>query len=126
MNSRLVSLIFRFGWKFPYIRILSSRRVVILLYHGISKAEDPNSISAAIFEQHISLLQQHFAIADPERLSERRTPYERIRVLLTFDDGFRNHAEVVAPILKKHRVPALFFISSRHSMTGKYLWFSYF
>ena len=44
---------------------------------------------------------------------------------LTFDDGFGNNAEVVAPILRKYRVPALFFVSSRHSTPGKYLWFSY-
>jgi peptidoglycan/xylan/chitin deacetylase (PgdA/CDA1 family) len=46
-------------------------------------------------------------------------------VLLTFDDGFRNNAEVVAPILRRHGVPAVFFVSSRHAMPGKYLWFTY-
>jgi peptidoglycan/xylan/chitin deacetylase (PgdA/CDA1 family) len=46
-------------------------------------------------------------------------------VLLTFDDGFRNNAEVAAPILRKHRVPAVFFVSSRHAVRGRYLWFSY-
>jgi len=46
-------------------------------------------------------------------------------VLLTFDDGFRNNAEVVAPILRKYRARATFFISSRHTTPGEYLWFIY-
>jgi peptidoglycan/xylan/chitin deacetylase (PgdA/CDA1 family) len=46
-------------------------------------------------------------------------------VALTFDDGFRNNAEVVVPILKRYSVPGLFFIASRHVEAGRYLWFSY-
>ncbi len=48
-----------------------------------------------------------------------------MRLALTFDDGFRNNAEVVAPILRRYGVPALFFISNRHSDPAKYLWFAY-
>jgi peptidoglycan/xylan/chitin deacetylase (PgdA/CDA1 family) len=46
-------------------------------------------------------------------------------VLLTFDDGFRNNAETVAPILRRYEIPALFFVSSRHCFRGQYLWFAY-
>jgi peptidoglycan/xylan/chitin deacetylase (PgdA/CDA1 family) len=44
---------------------------------------------------------------------------------VTLDDGFRNQAEIAAPVLRRHQVPAMFFISSRHSTPRKYLWFSY-
>ena len=44
---------------------------------------------------------------------------------MTFDDGFRNNAEVAVPILRKYRVPAVFFVCSRHATPGRYLWFSY-
>ena len=47
------------------------------------------------------------------------------RILLTFDDGLRNNAEVVAPILRKYDIPAVFFVCSRHAVPGQYLWFSY-
>jgi peptidoglycan/xylan/chitin deacetylase (PgdA/CDA1 family) len=99
---------------------------VILLYHGIPKDSDGNfAIDGAAFEQQIIFLKQHFKIVPADRLWDRREAHENIRVMLTFDDSFRNHAEVAAPILRKHDVPATFFICSRHSISGKYLWFSY-
>ena len=54
-----------------------------------------------------------------------RGSLRRPALLLTFDDGLRNNADVVAPILRKCHIPAVFFISSRHCEPGKYLWFMY-
>jgi peptidoglycan/xylan/chitin deacetylase (PgdA/CDA1 family) len=125
MNSIVKYLLLRLGWKLPYIRFLSSRRTVILLYHGIPKESDGNSIDGLVFEQQVAFLRQHFKIVSPNELWNRREAHENIRVMLTFDDGFRNHAEVVAPILRKYNVPAIFFASSRHSIPGNYLWFTY-
>jgi len=82
-------------------------------------------MSAAVFERHILFLKQHFEFVSPHDLDRPRAPQQRLRVLLTFDDGFRNNAEVAAPLLRKHRVPAIFFIASRHATPGKYLWFSH-
>jgi peptidoglycan/xylan/chitin deacetylase (PgdA/CDA1 family) len=73
----------------------------------------------------VRFLVRHFEMVAPASLGERRKRSSRITVLLTFDDGFRNHAEVVVPILTKYRVPAIFFIPSRHAEAGRYLWFSY-
>jgi len=125
MDSRVAHLFLRLGWKLPYIRFFSSRRPVILLYHGIPKNSRENSPDAIVFEQHIVFLKQHFKIVAPNELWDRREPYENIGVVLTFDDGFRNNAEVVAPILRKYNAPAMFFVCSRHSVPGKYLWFAY-
>src|SRR5437867_3559306 len=125
MGSSLKSFLLRLGWKLPSIRLLSSRRTVILLYHGVPKESDGESIDGTIFEQHIIFLKQHFKIVPPDKLWDRRKVHEKIGVMLTFDDGFRNNAEVVAPILRKHAVPAMFFVCSRHSVPGNYLWSSY-
>lgn len=125
MDCKLNHRLLRLGWKHPSIRLLSSRRTVILLYHGIPKECHDGYIDASIFEQHIIFLKQHFEIVSPDRLWDRRQAHENIRVVLTFDDGFRNNAEVVAPILRKHAVPATFFVCSRHSVPGNYLWFTY-
>lgn len=113
------------GWQFPFIRVLSARQTVILVYHGIPAQGDGTCVDAAMFERHVRFLTQHFALGTPSDLQRHRRGLEKIRVLLTFDDGFRNHAEVVAPILRKHNVAAMFFVCSRHATPGKYLWFNY-
>jgi peptidoglycan/xylan/chitin deacetylase (PgdA/CDA1 family) len=104
---------------------LSSKKTVILLYHGVPQQSDSECINAAVFEQHVVLLKNEFRIVSQAELQTRRAARDAMHVMLTFDDGFRNHAEVVAPILKKHDVPATFFVCSRPSKLGKYLWFAY-
>ena len=99
------------------------RQPVIVMYHGVPSTSGA-TISAAVFEQHVRFLKRHFEFAAPDDVPARAGS-ARPRVLLTFDDGFRNNAEVVAPILRRHDVPAIFFVCSRHATPGRYLWFSH-
>ena len=119
VNNTVTTGIVRYGWRFPFARTLVSRQPVICLYHGVPARD------GAVFEQHVLFLKRHFELVSPAQLENRRKRLDRLRVLLTFDDGFRNNAEVVAPILRKHDVSAIFFVSSRHAVPGQYLWFSY-
>lgn len=91
----------------------------VLMYHGVS------SDLRAGFEQQIAFLARHCRAIRPENYRTEVGSIRRPAVLLTFDDGFRNNADLVAPILMRHKVPAVFFISSRHCKAGKYLWFTY-
>jgi peptidoglycan/xylan/chitin deacetylase (PgdA/CDA1 family) len=103
---------------------VAPRTPVVLLYHGVPMDEaDP--VSGRAFEQHLAFLSEHCEFVSATQIEDRRSPYERLRLVLTFDDGFRNNADVAAPILRRYGVPALFFVSSRHATRGKYLWFSY-
>lgn len=113
------------GTRFPLLRILSSRRPVVLLYHGVPAECYGAAIDGGVLESHIRFLKQHFEFVSPHNFEPKRGALDRIRILLTFDDGFRNHADVVVPILRSYNIPALFFVSSRHATPGKYLWFSY-
>src|SRR5262249_35292797 len=113
------------GWRFPFIRVVSSHQPIILLYHGVPAEGDGTIIDRRVFESHIKFLKKHFQLVAPNALGTNRGRLGKIRVLLTFDDGVRNHAEIVAPILRKHNAPAVFFVCSRHATPGKYLWFNY-
>lgn len=115
----------RAGWRLPGARMLSFRDPVVLLYHGVPRTPDGRGVAAGVFERHVAFLAENFELVSLPGLSRTRRRAEGIRVLLTFDDGFRNNAEVVAPILRSHGVSAIFFVSSRHATRGKYLWFSY-
>jgi peptidoglycan/xylan/chitin deacetylase (PgdA/CDA1 family) len=119
LHSPVTAAIIRYSWRLPFLRVLVSRQAVVCLYHGVSASD------SATFEQHIEFLKRHCDLTSPEEFDRPRRRRDRLRVLLTFDDGFRNHAEVVAPILRKHRVPAIFFVPSRHATPGRYLWFNH-
>jgi peptidoglycan/xylan/chitin deacetylase (PgdA/CDA1 family) len=95
------------------------------MYHGIPRQGSSEDVNADIFELHIQFLVKHFAFVHPSQKIGIRRRLQRPRILLTFDDGFRNNAEVAVPILRKYDVPAIFFVSSYHSAPGKYLWFAY-
>lgn len=106
MDNGIKRLFLRIGWTLPYIRFLSSSKTVILMYHGAPREAHAACIDGRVFERHVNLLKQHFDIIPPGRLFERTKSLDKIRILLTFDDGFRNQAVVTAPILRKHCVPA--------------------
>jgi peptidoglycan/xylan/chitin deacetylase (PgdA/CDA1 family) len=98
---------------------------LVIMYHGVpSRSRDRNGIDAIAFVRQIEWLRRWVEFVHPDetaRVRRRSKP----RVLLTFDDGFLNHQQVVAPILAKHSIPALFFVPTRHGEPGGYLWFSY-
>ena len=113
------------GWRLPLASLIASHQPVVLIYHSVPRVGDGNSVDAAVFEQHILFLQEHFQFISPREMGIRRPRSQRTGVLLTFDDGMRNNFDVVWPILSKHGVPALFFVTSRHAEPGRYLWFAY-
>ena len=92
---------------------------LIVMYHYI---EDPHpgrsgmhSYSIAEFEYQLALLSQYFHIVSVDevyrRHRERRTN-ERL-CALTFDDGTKDPYANVLPLLKKHKIPATFFIITK-------------
>lgn len=102
-----------------------SNGALVLMYHGVPREGRAQAINARAFEQHILFLNRNCTLMRPEQYASARGSLRHPAVLLTFDDGFRNLAEVAAPILRRYDVPAVFFVSSRHCTPGKYLWFSY-
>src|SRR6266446_2308914 len=92
------------------MRVATSRKPVVLIYHDVPSVADNHSVDLRTFESHITFMKRHFDFITPQQLNERRHTLSRIRVLLTFDDGFRNQFELAKRVLLNHSVPALFFI----------------
>ncbi len=120
-NRSLASI----GWRLPLVRLIMPPHPTVLLYHSVLPTGNGSSLDAASFEQQVAFLKKNFELISPEGMGNSRRRGGRTQVLLTFDDGMRNNFEVVRPILARHHVPALFFISSRHAEPGQYLWFVY-
>lgn len=124
-SERLTDWTAAIGWRLSFANFLAPRDPVVLMYHGVPEHAEGSWIDAASFEDQIRFLKQNFEIISPIQQRIRSKGRGRVQALLTFDDGFRNNAEIAAPILRRHGVPALFFVSSRHSRPGNYLWFAY-
>ena len=99
----------------------------ILSYHRVNDALDPffPSLPSAVFERHMRFLRQTHTILTVEELvaraRERRVP--RNAVAITFDDGYRDNLTDAAPILRRHGLPATFFLATGAIGTGEVLWF---
>jgi peptidoglycan/xylan/chitin deacetylase (PgdA/CDA1 family) len=85
----------------------------VLTYHSISDAGGPTSIPPAVFAMQMEVLAasgyRSLRVADFIDWHEGRAPAER-SVLITFDDGFLDFADVAAPVLKQHGFTAVVFV----------------
>jgi peptidoglycan/xylan/chitin deacetylase (PgdA/CDA1 family) len=107
-------------------------RLRILMYHGILPTGPSRFSSEAMdsraFRAHVEYLKRNFRVLHCNELEgqlEKPSSDARPAVLLTFDDGMGNNATVAAPILEDLQVPAIFFVSTRHTRPGKFLWFGH-
>jgi len=92
----------------------------ILMYHIIGDEE----LSVRQFEWQLKFLRTNFEPTGLETLLDRlqsRTLSGR-EVVITFDDGVRNHYEVAWPVLRAHDVPATFFVCPDLTESGQWLW----
>lgn len=92
----------------------------ILMYHIIGD----DDISPSRFEWQLEFLRAHFEPVPLATLLARldtRTTTGR-EVVITFDDGVANHFTTAWPLLRKHQVPATFFICPGLIESRRWLW----
>jgi len=106
---------------------MQNKNYKILLYHGVSSYVNykgienfsKKHISKNSFYQQMKYIKKNcniISINDLQKYKkEKKIP--KNSVLVTFDDGFENNYKVALPILKKLRIPAIFYVSS--GMIGK-------
>ena len=91
-------------------------RVVILMYHRITAGDAGNVYerSEADFEDDLKYLAdkniQVIGFNDLDRIVAGEEELRTHAAIITFDDGDHSWLTIVAPLLKKYRVPATFFL----------------
>ena len=94
-----------------------SNNIYIIMYHyvrNIRKSKYPNikGLEFSDFRKQITYLKKNFNLLSNnqfiEILNSRKIPKKK-SILLTFDDGYRDHFEYVFPFLKKQDVSAVFY-----------------
>lgn len=93
----------------------SDSLITVLNYHRVdSDPSDVNAVSVDNFERQMAYLDSHYQVITVADLLETVTQgsNQSRKVVITFDDGYRDNFENAAPILQKYNLPACFFIAS--------------
>lgn len=95
------------------------RGVLVLNYHRVGEHEGQPwdhtlwSASAEAFEEHLAMLARDAEVIGPEEVEPAIAGCRRgRRVMLTFDDGYRDNFELAYPLLRRHRLSATFFLAT--------------
>lgn len=102
--------------------------VLALAYHRIGDgAGSPFdrglwSATADGFDTHVAFMKRHCDVIGPSDLKEAVQQKRGRYGLITFDDGYRDNYEHAFPILKAHKVPGVFFVSTGFLDDGRMSW----
>ncbi|MCG2577754.1 polysaccharide deacetylase family protein [Dechloromonas sp. XY25] len=106
--------------------ILTSSRLSILIFHRVLSQPDPlfpGEFDKARFDVLMSFVARTFNVITlgeaAKRLSQNNLPPRTL--VITFDDGYADNAEVAFPILNKYDIPATYFVSSGF-LNGGRMW----
>jgi peptidoglycan/xylan/chitin deacetylase (PgdA/CDA1 family) len=92
--------------------------LVVLSYHRIAEESDPPpdpglwSATPSQFAAQLELLQRNFDVISVAELPAALRARRGRRVLITFDDGYRDNYEHALPALRAAGLPAAFFLST--------------
>ncbi|HQO64401.1 MAG TPA: polysaccharide deacetylase family protein, partial [Syntrophorhabdus sp.] len=103
------------------------KRGIILCYHHVLPEGDERIgflqpgmyVTSNTFEMHIRYLSEHFDFIGLEHWSKS---LKNKQCIITFDDGWADNYEYAYPILKKHGVPATFFVTTNCIGSGRWPW----
>lgn len=91
--------------------------LLVLNYHHVARrAEDVHdaalwSATPEALDEQLGFLAREFDVVGPAEARER-PPRRGRRVLLTFDDGYRDNHELAFPLLRRHGLSAVFFLAT--------------
>lgn len=105
----------------PVYRTLIKREVLGLYYHVVADDDLPHIKhlyaykAPARFENDLLYLKKHFNLINYNELAEHRLNFRRLKpnsLILTFDDGLSECYSIVRPLLLKHGIPCVFFVTT--------------
>lgn len=91
-------------------------KAAVLGFHRVIPSQGFNGLNCSpdFFEQLCIFLKKSFRVAPLLELSRslESGSVERFQVAITFDDGYLDNFENAAPILRRHGLPATFFLTT--------------
>lgn len=90
--------------------------LTLVTYHSVSDVSGPFTVSPESFRRHIELIASTYRVVPlaevPEILAGQ--PDQTRRVVLTFDDGYKDFLENAYPVLRQHGLRATVFVPTAH------------
>ena len=115
------------------LRRINRDSVAILMLHGIMDEEVPSEwvplrpqLSRKHFRLILRILSSYYRFIELEEafgMVSGRLPFQPNRMVLTFDDGYRNQLKHGLPILREFNAPATIFLATGHIDSRKPFWF---
>ena len=98
---------------------------IVVCYHDVRAPQDPPSWMRPDTDLFTRQLQWFAGVGRFIGPQDLGVPDERgeLRILITFDDGYRNNHRLAWPLLRRFQAPALFFVSTAHLLDGEPFWF---
>jgi peptidoglycan/xylan/chitin deacetylase (PgdA/CDA1 family) len=88
---------------------------LVMMYHYVLPEKEQNSRKGIVslnpkeFERQLDFLEDNFEIINPQQFIQLKQT-KKPKCLLTFDDGTKDHFNVIFPILKKRGLKGVFFV----------------
>lgn len=109
----------RIGIPFSLLQSKGAARRAILIYHSVGGG--PMATDAARFREQMAWLAEHTEVVSLDALlAGDATGGAKIRVALTFDDGYRSVHDTAAPILAEYGFLATVYLNSGHIRDGEH------
>jgi len=99
--------------------------VVVLMYHRITRPEDPfKGGDVEQFRDQMLWLKRHCRLIAPEEYfgAVQRPSRLRPAVLVTFDDGYRDYHDNAYPVLHELKIPAVVFVATSFLGSNRLIW----
>lgn len=108
----------------PFQSRASSNEFEVLCYHDVSETHpgDGYGVTLAQLQEQFDFLQKHYKVVsldDVISASQGKKNLPEKAVLITFDDGLASFYDLVYPLLKRYKFPAVFAVVGKWIEDGK-------
>jgi peptidoglycan/xylan/chitin deacetylase (PgdA/CDA1 family) len=114
---------------FSLIRFFRRKRIIILMYHGITAQHHPvanfdgKHVEKEKFEKQLCHLKKKYTLISLNDYMDKKKTLPNNAVVLTFDDGYANLYTQILPILKKEKIPITIFIPTGYISKEQMGWY---
>lgn len=130
IRHALAYVLYYSGLLWLYAAIRLPRKAVVLMYHRVLPAGSGSFSHAGIvvtpetFDLHMAFLARHFRMLTLAQFKQELSDscFRPRACLVTFDDGWWDNLQYALPVLQKHGIPAIVFVSTGFIGTTDTFW----